>query len=389
MSVDTEIAVGQFSRYFERNAKIAARAPGRVNLIGEHTDYNHGFVLPMAIERETMLVCAPREDNVLNAYAANLDAAARIDLAEPRRSEASPWLDYLTGVAALLQESGKPTGGADVFILGDVPLGCGLSSSASLEMAALVMFEALGGFKLDGAEAAQLGQRVENEFLGLSSGIMDQFISRLAQQDHVLFLDCRTLEYDIVPAKLDKAEFVIANTGVQRGLTASKYNERVAECAEAVAGVNAHLGTKATHLRDVDVEQLTACQKSLSELVYRRAKHIITENVRTEAACQALRAQDVVQIGELMNASDASLIEDYEVSCDELAAMTAIARSQGGCYGSRMTGGGFGGCTVSLVDAAQVDTFCESLKRGYESASGLESDIIRSSPASGARCMAL
>jgi galactokinase len=247
------------------------------------------------------------------------------------------------------------------------------------------LFEGLSGFTLEGAEAAQLGQRVENDFLGLSTGIMDQFISRLGQEDHALFLDCRSLDYELVPAALDAAQFVIANTGVQRGLTASKYNDRVRECAEALAGIQAHLGVKGTHLRDIDATQLAACEGMLSDVVYRRARHVITEDERTQAACQALRDKDLTQLGALMNASDASLIDDYAVSCTELKTMTTIARTLKGCHGSRMTGAGFGGCTVSLVDTAHVQEFCATLKRDYESACGLESEIICSSPAAGAR----
>ena len=228
------------------------------------------------------------------------------------------------------------------MIIGDVPLGCGLSSSASLEMAALVLFEMLGDFELKGAAAAQLGQRVENEFLGLNSGIMDQFISRMGQAGRALFLDCRSLEYDLVPIDFPDAKFVIANTGVTRGLTASKYNERVSECRQAVDAMRDHLGKNGTHLRDFTISDLETCAGSMEDRVLRRARHVITEDDRTCTACEAMRAGDAETLGKLMSASDESLRVDYEVTCEELDIMTAIARDIPGCLGSRMTGAGFG-----------------------------------------------
>ncbi|MCX5757286.1 MAG: galactokinase, partial [Candidatus Hydrogenedentes bacterium] len=214
MSIRIGDAKETFVRHFGGMPEVVVRAPGRVNIIGEHTDYNHGFVLPMAIEHETVIVARRRADMRLHAYAANLERCAQTDLERRVRNADEP-------VAKLA----RPLVGADLLIVGDVPIGCGLSSSASLEMAALAMFEALGGFQVEGAEAPRLGQRVENEFLGLSTGIMDQFISRMGRRGHALFLDCRNFEYELVPVAFPSATFVIANTGVARGLTSSKYNE--------------------------------------------------------------------------------------------------------------------------------------------------------------------
>ncbi|MCP4644672.1 MAG: galactokinase, partial [bacterium] len=348
MSIDIQSAKSKFEAHFGAPAQIAVRAPGRVNIIGEHTDYNHGFVLPMAIECETLILARPTGDSSLSAYAANLDRTATASFDQLVRNPDEPWIDYVVGVARELAALGKPLAGAELMIMGDVPIGCGLSSSASLEMAALTMFEKLSDFVIEGADAPRLGQRVENDFLGLSTGIMDQFISHAGKAGHVLFLDCRSFDYELVPVAFEEARFVVANTGVSRGLTASKYNERVAECNEAVKGMAARLGKDGTHLRDFTLEDLNACQSDLPDTAFRRARHVITEDGRTKAACAAMRKGDAAVLGELMNGSDKSLRVDYEVTCPELDAMTAIARDLPGCYGSRMTGAGFGGCTVSL-----------------------------------------
>lgn len=389
MSVDIHVAADLFEQRFNRPAQFAGRAPGRVNIIGEHTDYNHGFVLPMAIERDTVIVCAPRDDSAFSLFSANFDQQTNIDLNNPLRSEECPWSDYVSGVAAMLKDSGRDLRGADALILGDVPFGRGLSSSASLEMAAVCMFQGLGGFKLEGTGAAELCLKVENEFLGLATGIMDQFISSLARKDHALFVDCRTLDCEHVPIHLPDAQFVIADTGVARSLTDSKYNERVAECGSAVAQLNKALNTDATHLRYFEITQLFHAKDNLGDIEYHRARHVITENERTRNARDALRNGDHVELGVLMNASDTSLDEDYRVSCDELRTMTRIARSLEGCCGSRMTGAGFGGCTVSLVARNDVDAFSAALRRRYDEETGLACEIIVSSPAAGAETIAL
>jgi len=307
VSIEIVTAKAEFESHFGFAPEMGVRAPGRVNIIGEHTDYNHGFVLPMAIERETVILARPRADRVINAYAANMDRTVEANLDQRARNPQESWIDYVVGVADELAKLGKPLTGADIMIIGDVPLGSGLSSSAALEMAALTLFEAMGGFSLDGAEAPRLGQRVENQFLGLSTGIMDQFISRMGKQGHALFLDCRSFEYELVPVTLTGARFVIANTCVSRGLTSSKYNERVAECSEAVRILNAHLPNEGTHLRDFTMADLLACRERMPDVVYRRAHHVISEDVRTRTACEAMRSGDAEILGSLMTASDVSL----------------------------------------------------------------------------------
>lgn len=384
MSIDVANAAARFEAYFGFPPEIGVRAPGRVNIIGEHTDYNEGFVLPMAIEREIALLAKGREDRALNAFAANLERNTQADLDRLERDPEQPWIDYVVGVARELELQGRHTTGADLMIIGDVPIGSGLSSSASLEMAALALFETLGGFELPGTEAAKLGQRVENDFLGLNTGIMDQSVVRMGRAGHALFLDCRSHEFELVPVAMGDVVFVIANTGVSRGLTASKYNERVAECNEAVRRMNEALGTKATHLRDFDLSQLHACGESLPDNVLRRARHVISEDQRTKAACDAMGRGAPEELGVLMNASDESLRTDYEVTCAELDAMTEIARGLPGCFGARMTGAGFGGCTINLVASDKAERFGERLLAAYHERVGIDGELIISAPAQGA-----
>lgn len=389
MGIDVNECRRLFQSHFGFAAQVIARAPGRVNIIGEHTDYNGGFVLPMAIERQTAILAKGREDGVLNAFAANLNRSVKAGLDKLERNPHEPWIDYVVGVAYELNKLGKPIHGADMMIIGDVPIGCGLSSSASLEMAALALFEALGNFRMEGAEAPQLGRRVENEFLGLSSGIMDQFISRRGKAGHALFLDCRSYEYELVPVAFPQARFVIANTGVSRGLTSSKYNQRVAECQEALLTIRMELGKVAYQLRDCDLGDLYACEDVLSKTPFIRARHVITENIRTISACTAMRDGDAAKLGMLMNESHQSLRSDYEVTCPELDVMTGIARRLPGCFGARMTGAGFGGCTINLVADEDIGVFCERLLSEYEKQTGIKGEIIVSSPADGASFAAI
>ncbi|MFA6240001.1 MAG: galactokinase [Candidatus Hydrogenedentales bacterium] len=384
MSIDVSHARTLFREHFGKQPEKGARAPGRVNIVGEHTDYNHGFVLPMAIERDTVILASKRSDFRLHAYAANFDRRVEVDLTCLERSAEEPWIDYVIGVARELSMLGKPICGLDCLIVGDVPVASGLSSSASLEMAALALFEQTGGFTLSSAAAAQLGQRVENEFLGLSSGIMDQFISRAGEAGSALFLDCRTHAFEQIPVAFSDATFLIADTQLPRKLSASKYNERVAECREAVAALCRVHGAEATHLRDFSLGQLEEAREAMSEVAFRRARHVISEDIRTLAACDAMRSGDAVRLGVLMSESDASLRADYEVTCAELDAMTAISRSMPGCFGARMTGAGFGGCTVHLVALNRVNAFGEELLKRYRVETGQEGALIVSAPAAGA-----
>ncbi len=384
MSINILRAKDDFKSHFGFDADIVARAPGRVNIIGEHTDYNGGFVLPMALECETVIIAKRREDSALNAYAADLNDTCCVDLANIEHCADSPWINYVLGTADELAKLGKPLIGADIMIRGDVPLASGLSSSASLETAALVLFETLGDFTIEGTEAPKLCQRAENLFVGLNCGIMDQFIIRLAKKDHALFLDCRNLNYEAVPVAFENQAFVIGNTCVSRGLSDSKYNERVSECTQAAKAMAKNTGENGQLLRDFTLDDLNAAKGKISEVVFRRAQHAMSEDIRTKAACQAMRDGDPAALGKLMNESHYSLRDDYEVSCDELDAMCDIARALPGCYGSRMTGAGFGGCTVHLVEKDNIEAFSEELLKQYKERTGIDGAVIISSPAQGA-----
>lgn len=374
-----------FQEQFHAEPAFVVRAPGRVNLIGEHTDYNDGFVLPMAIDCETRIAVRPRTDRLIQIHAANLGRNACIDLDAIQRNAEEPWSDYIAGVAQELGHLGHPTSGFDAVVKGNIPVGAGLSSSASIEMAALVAMEELGEFRLDGVAAAQLGQRVENHFLGLSSGVMDQFICRNARAAHALFLDCRSFATRHIAIAFVDAVFVIADTGVSRGLAASKYNERVEECGRAVHTMSTYLEKRPPlKLRDFTTDELEECRQELDPIAYHRARHVIMENERTRQACEALARGDALRMGVLMNESHDSLANDYEVSCIELDIMVGLARNLPGCLGARLTGAGFGGCTVHLVRSEQLNAFCEKLQERYHDKTGKTARIIASHAASGA-----
>lgn len=373
-----------FHEHFGGAPEFIVRAPGRVNIIGEHTDYNGGYVLPMAISPAVWLAAAPRSDECIDAVAANLGRRGVIALDDCDWDVSEPWLDYITGVAKELSAMNYPLSGASMVITSSLPIAAGLSSSASLEMAALKMFEAMGEFSLDDAEAAHLGQRVENEFIGVDSGIMDQYVIRAAREGHALFLDCQSLETEHIPVAFKDAVFVVTHTGVERGLTDSAYNERVAECREASEYLARVLEREpATSLREFTVAELEARCETMPDRLYRRARHVLTENARTIEACKAMKEGDAETLGELMNASHASLRDDYEVTGPALDAMTEIARELPGCYGSRMTGAGFGGCAVSLAAKDKAEAFAETLVKTYTEQTGNESMTLTSEPAQG------
>lgn len=390
MSVDLRKALEAFESHFGAPPDLAARAPGRVNLIGEHTDYNAGFVLPMAIERDTLVLARSNQSGRVRCLSGNLQREAQIPLQDLQPNPDEPWADYVTGVLCEWQAADlRFPEGADLLLSGDIPLGSGLSSSASLEMALVKLLEQHAGMVLPDPEAAAMGQRVENSFLGLNSGIMDQFTVRCARSGHALFLDCRSLDYTPVKATLDSAVFVIADTGRSRELAASKYNERVRECAEAVKEVNEHAGTNAITLREFESGHIQAASARLSPTLHRRARHVVSENQRTMQACEALSRGDLRALGALMNASHLSLREDYEVSCRELDIMTDIARTIPGCLGARMTGAGFGGCSLNLVELEAVQQFSDTLLSQYKQQTGLRGNLIVTKPAEGVRAVSV
>ncbi|MFH1038371.1 MAG: galactokinase [PVC group bacterium] len=374
--------IQRFNRHFAGIPRVFA-APGRVNLIGEHTDYNDGFVLPMALEYMTAVAVYPRSDRMVESHSVNLDDSVVFSLDENDHRRGH-WSDYIAGVARVLELSGFRMPGADLLIESTVPVGAGLSSSAALEVATALAFLSTVNGECAPEELAKLCRRAENEFVGMNCGIMDQFISVCGKKGHALFLDCRSLDYRQVPLPSDRVSVVVGNTMVKHELSGSEYNRRRAECEEGVALLR-DIYPSITALRDVSPEELAECEGSLPETVRKRCRHVITEDRRVLNSVAALEEGDLERFGSLMNASHESLRDDYQVSCGELDIMVELARQVPGCLGARMTGGGFGGCTVNLVVVKAVDDFRSAVRDGYRKAVGREPEIYVSSPADGAR----
>jgi galactokinase len=372
--------LARFSETFGRPATVIARAPGRVNLIGEHTDYNDGYVLPAAIERETHIAAAPRDDGRVRLAAVDLSRQTTFDLADVQRSTSEGWSNYVRGVAAGLLAASYPVRGFDGLIQGDVPIGSGLSSSAAMEMASVQAFSAVGGFTVPAGQAARIGQKAEHIFVGANTGLMDQLASALGQPDHVLLIDCRDLSFRPVRVPAGVA-ILIADTSVRRQLAASAYNERRAQCEAAAKA----LGVPA--LRDGTLAMLDAA--NLPDVVARRARHVITENERVLETVAALQSGDLHKIGTLMDASHTSLRDLYEVSSVELDTMVELLRSQPGCYGARLTGAGFGGCAVALMEAGAVDAAIPAVAVAYRSRTGLTPALYPTRAAAGASAITL
>lgn len=357
------------------------RAPGRVNLIGEHTDYNDGFVMPAAIGFSTWVTSAPRDDRTVSVFSENFSERIEFELDDQNPRAQGHWSDYVKGVAITLERAGHRLRGAELRIRGEVPIGSGLSSSAALEVASGYALLTNSGLIIDRTELARICQRAENEFVGMRCGIMDQFVSCNGQAGMALLLDCRSLEYRPLPLP-EHARLAICNTMVKHALATGEYNARRLECEAAVHHF-AQSRPNVRALRDISEVELELYGSDLSEVIYRRCRHVITENARVRAAGAALEKGDLAAFGQLMNSSHRSLRDDYEVSCKELDLMVELARQVRGVYGARMTGGGFGGCTVNLIEAENVDEFKEAVAHGYEKATGLAPEIYVCSAAEG------
>jgi len=411
---DTRALFEQTFGKVDSSSLSCALAPGRVNLIGEHTDYNDGFVMPLAIDRHTVVLGrrnglqkfrivsgnAPQkqqheegedeEEAMEDAAAASappvvleFDAAALVAVTADRA-----WHNYFRGVVAQFIKNGHSVPCFDVAIRGNVPLGGGLSSSASLEVATASFLQALLGLPLDGTTRALWCQRCEHEYCNVPCGVMDQFISSLAQKDHVMLLDCRSFQPTLVPFTDPSVALLVVNSNLPHGLGDGQYEKRVKECAEAVSVLQMRW-PEVRKLRDASLQQLGAFQNAMDDIPYIRARHVITENDRTVSAADLLRKNDYASLGRLMNFSHVSMMRDYEVSLPAIDALVDIALEQPGVYGSRMTGGGFGGCTVSLVEASKVEQVAEAIVFEYKEKTGVDATTLITRPGPGAQIVKL
>lgn len=372
----------QFKTLYGRLPRLF-RAPGRVNLIGEHTDYNGGFVLPMAIEYETQVAAAARTDRKICVHSLNVNQNFEFDLDAPAQKRRGVWLDYVEGVARILERQNIRLCGADLLISSNVPHGAGLSSSAALEMSIGLALTELSGQTIDRVQLALAGQAAEQEFVGANVGIMDQFISALGQTGHALLIDCHNLIAEQVPLTLPETAVVICDSQVRHELAGSDYNTRRAECETGVRLLQQFLPA-ITQLRDVSPADLARYETELPEVIRKRCRHIVSENARTLDAAHALQHKDLAIFGALMNASHESMRDDFAISCAEIDLLVELAQSCAGVWGARMTGGGFGGCTVNLVQQNDLPAFAARLRQEYQKHTGLNLSIYTSQPAQGA-----
>ncbi|MCC2547308.1 galactokinase [Hymenobacter sp. BT175] len=352
-----------FQRHFGY-APLLVRAPGRINLIGEHTDYNNGFVLPAAINKEIFFAVGLNGRPEARLVSQDLNETYSFPVEAPRRQDRQ-WANYLIGVTAQLQKLGLDVPGFDCVFGGTIPIGSGLSSSAALESGLAVALNQLLDGQLNRMQLARAGQLAEHEFAGVQCGIMDQFASLHGRAGQVVRLDCRSMEYEYFPFDTTACDIVLCNSGVKHALADSEYNTRRRECEQGVALLKQHYpGIES--LRDATREQLEAHRAELGDVVYRRCRYVVEENARVEAACRHLLAHDLTAFGQEMYGSHAGLRDDYEVSCRELDFLVEAARPAAGVYGSRMMGGGFGGCTINLVAPDQVTTFVRNTRAAYQ-----------------------
>lgn len=364
------------------------KAPGRVNLIGEHTDYNDGYVLPAAIDRQIVLAAQARSDRKVYIYSLDFASGVEFDLDNIEHDKINTWSNYPRGVAYVLQSEGFGLTGANIVMTGNVPLGAGLSSSAALEVATAYAFQVIGNLDIEPVTLIKMSQKAENTFVGVNCGIMDQFISRLGKRDHALFIDCRTHEYQHVPLPSEGVKILVSNTGVKRGLVDSEYNERRSQCEQGVEILKGFIpGIKA--LRDVSSEDFSKYGAHLPRFVRARCEHVITENERVLESIKVLENNDLETFGKLLVESHNSLRDKYEVSCRELDIMVDLANSIDGVIGSRMTGAGFGGCTVTLIQDDAVEEYISKVGSEYEKQTGIKPEFYVCRAVDGAEVMSI
>ncbi|HVA00314.1 MAG TPA: galactokinase [Terriglobia bacterium] len=358
---------------FGASPDAVVRAPGRVNLIGEHTDYNDGFVLPAAIDRAIEFAARRRGDRLVRVHALDFQDQVEFSLDAIQKDQAHPWSNYLRGVFKFLEAEGYRLQGADVVFGGNVPREAGLSSSAAVEVGTVALAMKLFGLHLEPLEVVRIARRAENEFVNVPCGIMDQFVCALGKRDHALFLDCRNLAYRHVPLR-GNVKIAVCNSGVRRALASSEYEIRLEQCRQAVAQLRT-TGLAVNSLREIDLADLEVASPVLTEVLLKRARHVISENQRVLEAVKVLEDGDLERFGKLMNASHESLRDDYEVSCQELDVLVDLALKQPGVLGARMTGAGFGGCTVNLVRTEAANSFADAVKAGYREVLGREAEV--------------
>ena len=381
----TQSLVDEFAKQYGEQPTWIAIGPGRVNLIGEHTDYNDGFVMPVALQRDVRMAVRAREDRLVRVYSSEYDDWGKFDLDAIAYQQDKLWINYIQGVASILEETGLQLTGIDAVLSGNVPRASGLSSSAALEVASIKGLMAAADVQdaLSGTQIAKIAQRAENQFVGVNCGIMDQFISVLGVEGHALLIDCRSLDYELVPFPAN-ASLVIGNTKAPRSLASSAYNERRRQCEEGVAALQQVL-PDITALRDVSSEQLEANKDLLSEIVYRRCRHVVSENERVLQTVEALKQDDLQAVGQFMSASHASLRDDYEVSSDALDAMVSAMANVEGCYGARLTGAGFGGCAIALVKPGSEQAVADAIYQEYPKATNIWPEVYTTQASAGAR----
>lgn len=383
--MNTEALKKSFKDLYQKEAEALFFSPGRVNLIGEHTDYNGGYVFPCALNFGTYLLVRKNNEKLVRFASTNMDL--KVDLSLDKLGELQPdgaWVNYPLGVIDQFAKKGTKVEGMDLLYSGNIPNGAGLSSSASIELVTSVLINDLFGGKLAMMDMVKLSQDAENQFVGVNCGIMDQFAVGMGKENHALALKCDTLKWEAVPLKLDGYKIVISNTNKRRGLADSKYNERRSECEQALAEMNTE--GKFETLSDISFDRFNDLHSKLSkEVLLRRARHVITENQRVLDAMKALEQNNLAEFGQLMNASHVSLRDDYEVTGAELDALVEEAWRIDGVVGSRMTGAGFGGCTVSIVKEAAVDRFIAEVGPAYEKRTGLKPEFYIADVGDGAR----
>jgi galactokinase len=382
LTMDSNHLAQQFACCFGARPTVFS-APGRVNLIGEHTDYNDGFVMPCAIGLCTRVAVSPRSDRQLIVRSEQFPKDFAFDLDHLPQRSTGDWCDYVLGVAVVLQQAGYSLSGANLLVHGEIPIGGGLSSSAAIEVASALALLSLCGDTLSLLEVARFCQRSENTFIGARVGVMDQFVSCLGKAGHALFLDCRSLAFELVPIP-ENVRMVICNTMVKHQHSSGEYNRRREECEEGVRILARHY-PDAHVLRDISLDQLIQHSQDFPENIFNRCRHVVEENARVPDASRLLRAGDLNGFGELMRESHRSLRDLYEVSCRELDVMVEVAENLPGYYGGRMTGGGFGGSTINLVEATDAESFAEQVADRYQRATGIQPSIYICSAADGAK----